>query len=116
MLEQPWIENIFLKVLNMSLTASLVITVILLVRLLLKRAPKIFSYVLWIVVLFRLVCPISFSSDFSIFRTVPELSVEQGQIEYIPEDIAYVAEPKISLPIPVVGETISAAINETLPQ
>ena len=40
--------------LNMSLTASAVILCVLLVRLLLCRAPRVFSYALWAVVLFRL--------------------------------------------------------------
>jgi beta-lactamase regulating signal transducer with metallopeptidase domain len=50
----------------MSLTAGIVIVLVLLTRLPLKKAPKIFSYALWAVVLFRLLCPISFSSDFSL--------------------------------------------------
>ena len=37
-------------VFNMSVTASVVIVFVLLARLLLKRAPKIFSYALWAVV------------------------------------------------------------------
>ena len=37
-------EAVFLQVLNMSLTASYVILAVLLVRLLLRRAPKKYSY------------------------------------------------------------------------
>lgn len=59
------LSSLFLKLLNMSYTASLVIVAVLLVRLLLGRAPKIFSYCLWAVVLFRLLCPISFESSAS---------------------------------------------------
>jgi hypothetical protein len=33
---------------------------------LLKKSPKIFSYALWVVVWFRLVCPISFESSMSL--------------------------------------------------
>lgn len=58
--------NIFTKVLNMSLTASFVIGVVLLARLLLSRSPKIFSYALWSVVLLRLLCPVSFPSAISL--------------------------------------------------
>ncbi|MFA7149361.1 MAG: M56 family metallopeptidase, partial [Syntrophomonadaceae bacterium] len=47
-------SNYFITVLNMSLTASYVVLAVIIVRLLLKRAPKIFSYALWAVVLFRL--------------------------------------------------------------
>ena len=46
-------EVLFSRVLNMSLTGSIVIAVVLLARLFLKRAPKIYSYALWAVVLFR---------------------------------------------------------------
>ena len=57
--------NLFASVVNMSVTASWIIAVVLLARLTLKRAPKIFSYVLWSVVLFRLLCPVSLPSPAS---------------------------------------------------
>ena len=41
-----WYE-IFPQILNMSLTASLVILIVVLCRLLLRRVPKIYSYILW---------------------------------------------------------------------
>ena len=85
MLQQTWMESFFLNILNMSLTGSLVILAVLLVRLLLKRAPKIFSYMLWAVVLFRLLCPVSFPSTFSFLQVVPEASARHGQMEYLPE-------------------------------
>lgn len=53
---------------NLSLAASTVAMVVLLVRLLFYRLPKIYSYVLWIGVFFRAICPVSFSSPFSLFR------------------------------------------------
>lgn len=59
-------DAIFLQVLNMSLTASYVILVVSIVRKLLKKAPKIFSYALWSAVLFRLICPFSIESFFSL--------------------------------------------------
>ena len=46
-------QAVFAKILNMSITGSIVIAVVLLARLFLKRAPKIYSYALWAVVLFR---------------------------------------------------------------
>ena len=48
----------FFTVLNMSLSASVVILAVVLIRLFLKRVPKVFSYILWIAVFFRLLCPI----------------------------------------------------------
>ncbi|MDR1630985.1 MAG: hypothetical protein LBS36_12370 [Oscillospiraceae bacterium] len=52
-------ETIFETVLTMSLKASAVLLIVLAARLLLKNAPRKYSYVLWAVVLFRLVCPFS---------------------------------------------------------
>lgn len=49
--------QIFLQVLNMSVTASIVILAVCFGRGILKQAPKILSYALWLVVLIRLVCP-----------------------------------------------------------
>ena len=52
----------------MSLTAGVTVLVVLLVRLFLKKLPKKYSYLLWSVVGFRLLCPVSFDSIFSIFN------------------------------------------------
>nr|WP_304711246.1 hypothetical protein [uncultured Acetatifactor sp.] len=48
------LEQIFLKVLDMSRAASMIIVVVFFVRILLKRFHKYISYLLWSVVLFRL--------------------------------------------------------------
>lgn len=53
-------KELFLQIVNMSFTGSLVILAVLLLRLPLKKAPKIYTYLLWAVVLFRLLCPFSF--------------------------------------------------------
>lgn len=60
--------TIFASILNMSLTASYCIVAVILLRFLLKRQPKVLSYLLWSVVLFRLLCPVSLASDFSLLR------------------------------------------------
>lgn len=54
---------VFVKLLEMSVVASVCILVVLVLRLLLKRLPKIFSYVLWMIVLVRLLCPFAFESS-----------------------------------------------------
>ena len=79
-------------VLNMSVTAGAVIVFVLLVRMLIKRAPKIFSYALWAVVLFRLLCPVSISSELSLLKWLDVPAESRGGrtsvTEYIsPEDI-----------------------------
>lgn len=60
------IRHCFGVLLDMSRTASVVILIVLIARLLLKKAPKIFSYGLWMIVLFRLLLPFSFESPVSL--------------------------------------------------
>lgn len=74
-----WIDEMFLQILNMSLTGGYCILAVLLIRLLLKKQPKIFSYALWFIVLFRLVCPVSVESPFSVLPTAGwQTSVSRG--------------------------------------
>ncbi len=61
-----WLEGAFAAVLNMSIAAAVITLAVLLARLLLHRAPKAFSYALWAVVLFRLLCPVSVGSAVSL--------------------------------------------------
>ena len=102
--------------LNMSLTASVVIVFVLLLRLLLKKAPKVISYALWGIVLFRLLCPISIGSGLSLFGLLDTPVATSGtlasSIAYIPSDIVHTEYPSLVLPAPGIGE----AISETLPQ
>lgn len=48
------INMLFLKIVERSLTAGIVIAVVLSVRMLIRRLPKSFAYALWLVVAFRL--------------------------------------------------------------
>lgn len=80
----------------MSIGASVVILVVLVVRLLFRKAPKIFSYSLWLFVLIRLIFPITFESKASI------LSVPSTLSDRIVEDI------------PVTVEVIKGTMTETI--
>lgn len=60
------LEQIFLKVTDMSWEASIVIVIVCIVRMFLKRFPKYISYMLWIVVIFRLLCPVTLESGISL--------------------------------------------------
>ena len=64
-------QAVFTRILNMSITGGIVIAVVLLARLFLKRAPKIYSYALWAVVLFRLLCPLSITAGLSVLKPLP---------------------------------------------
>ncbi len=59
--------SLFITVFEMSIKASIVIAFVLLSRVLLSKAPKRFSYLLWSVVGVRLLIPVGISSDFSVF-------------------------------------------------
>ncbi len=104
------------KILNMSLTASVAIVFVLLLRLLLKKAPKVISYALWGVVLIRLLCPVSFESGFSLFglfdTPTAHMTERTSAVEYIPSNIVHTEYPEVVLPVPGIGE----AITEVLPQ
>lgn len=92
------LQEYFTRILNMSLTGAVVIAAVLLLRLLLRRAPKSVSYCLWAVVLFRLLCPVSFSLPVSLLGTVNAPAALQGTVQYIPEDIYDDSEQEILLP------------------
>ena len=104
------------KLFNMSLTASVAIVLVILLRLLLKKAPKVISYALWGVVLFRLLCPMSIGSNFSVYNLFDAPAQESGTItsviEYVPSNIVHTEYPSVALPVP----GISDVINEALPQ
>ncbi|MBE5869178.1 MAG: hypothetical protein E7293_09570 [Lachnospiraceae bacterium] len=95
--------SIFPKVLYMSLTASLIILCVLLLRLLLHKASKIFSYVAWAAVLFRLLCPVSFTLDFSLLGLFPASTVP---VTLPTANIVTPQIPQIKLPTAVVDDLI----------
>ncbi len=97
-------SEIFLTIIKMSLTASYVILLVLLVRLLLKKSPKIISYVLWGVVAFRLIIPFSFESVFSLIpRSVSTTSISTDHI--------YSPSPQVDNQIRVVDSMMKDALS-----
>lgn len=96
-------HRLFPIVCNMSLTASVVILAVLAVRLLLRRAPKVFSYVLWAVVLFRLLCPVSVTSAVSLLGALGAPAQERTAVtsvmEYVPAGIVRNMSPTVT-PLP----------------
>lgn len=117
-------EGVFLRVINMSITASYVIAVVLAVRWLLARcgAPKKFAYMLWAAAGFRLCCPVSFEAAWSLFSAGPlkapvtvtgSLGGEPPRtvLDFVPEDIGMMGQPAVETGVPVLNE----AINGSLP-
>lgn len=72
--------NVFSTVLNMSLTACIVIAIVMLARLALRKAPKIFSYALWSAVLFRLLCPVAISLPLSVLFPLDGASTQSSAV------------------------------------
>ena len=68
--------SIFPEILNRSLSAGIVIVVVIVARLLLKRTPKVLSYALWAVVLFRLLCPVTLESPVSAMPELPQVTTQ----------------------------------------
>lgn len=77
------LSKIFLTIVNMSIMASLVIGLVLVGRLILIKAPRIFSYTLWGVVLFRILCPLSIKSDLSFLNYLSLPRLESKEISNI---------------------------------
>ena len=96
------LTNIFLKILNMSFTGSVIVVMILLVRLLYHRMPKKYLCILWCMVLIRLLCPFTF----------PELSIGKPVQEPIPSNIMEISEPYIASDIEVLDNTVNRVLQE----
>lgn len=109
-----WLEGAFQTVLNMSIAAAVIIAAVLLARLLLRRAPKSFSYALWAVVLFRLLCPVSVSSAVSLLGLLDAPAQENTQYTTVIEYYAPPAAPQLSAP-PVSVSSPPAAPVVTAP-
>jgi len=74
-------DDLFLQVLTLTKSGTLVILAVLLLRILLRKAPKTCSYILWAAVLFRLLCPVSFEAPWAV---LPEL--ETGETYTLAND------------------------------
>ncbi len=97
------LDKVFLQVINMSYIASVVILFVIAARILLKKAPKKYSYILWAAVLFRLILPISFESVLSLIPVNPRP---------ISNDILYSTTPQINTGISNVDQLITTSIPE----
>lgn len=94
-------DKFFLQIINMSITSTYVILVIIAIRFFLKKAPKIFSYGLWLIPFLRLIFPFSFESIFSL------ISISR---QTIPEDIIYTQTPQIESGIRAIDNTVNRVL------
>ena len=93
--------KLFTSVVNMSITASFVVLAVIVIRLCLKKAPKIYSYLLWIAVLIRFLIPVSFEAGFGIVPSQPLIKTndifvnEVTTHSYVPNEKINEEEEKI---------------------
>jgi len=103
--------RLFPEILNMSLTGSIVILAVLVIRFFLRKAPKKWSYLLWLVVAFRLICPVSLPSPVSLLGAVHAPVTTQGTIEYLPQTGVRPQTPAVTpvtpSPVPSVPSTVT---------
>ena len=77
--------DLFLKVLEMSLTGSVVILVTMLARFILRKRSKRFIMILWAVVALRMLVPVSFESPISVFNYIHfDADVLSEQVRELP--------------------------------
>ena len=94
----------FIKVLNMSISASWLALVVFGLRFLLKKSPKWISVVLWALVAVRLICPVSIESPASL---IPSR-------ETIPETIVYAQTPAIDSGVEVIDQVVNDDVMDNL--
>jgi len=95
--------DLFLKIVNMSISASYIILAVVIARLLLKKAPKWITVLLWGIVAVRLVFPFSIESILSLIPKAETVSPE----------IMMMREPVIDSGIPVVNEVVNPVIQQS---
>ncbi len=69
-------SELFLKTVNMSISASWIVLAVLLMRAIMRRAPKWSAVLLWGIVAIRLICPFSIESALSLIPSAETVSPE----------------------------------------
>jgi len=96
--------TVFIKILNMSIAASWLVLAVILLRIILKNAPKWIRCILWGLVAVRLICPISIESIFSLLPSA----------ETIPLDIMYEEKPTIHTGVMTINSAVNPYISESM--
>jgi len=94
---------LFLKILNLSINTSWLILAVVAARLLLKKAPRWISCLLWGLVAVRLLCPISLESVLSI---LPSAKV-------VPDNIEMVQDPHIDSGVRIIDNAVNPVIEKS---
>lgn len=97
-------EVVFLKILNMSITASWIVLAVIAARFLLGKAPKWITVLLWGMVGIRLACPFAPESVFSLIPSA----------ETVPGNLLYTDAPTIHSGVTVFNSMVNPIISESL--
>ncbi len=93
----------FVSVVNMSISAGWIVLAVLLLRVLLKKAPKWITVLLWGIVAVRLICPISLESIISLIPSPQTISPE----------IMLDRSPEINTGIPALNQVVNPMISSS---
>ena len=97
-------SGIFLKLLNLSISASWLVLVVLALRLMLKRAPKWVNVLLWGMVALRLMVPFSIESALSLIPSAETLS---------PEVVRFDPAPTITSGVTIIDNAVNPSLSES---
>ena len=100
LMENEALKTAFLKLANMSISASWLVLAILVLRLVLKKAPKWVNVILWGIVAVRLICPFTIESALSLIPST----------QTIPMNIEMAAKPAIDSGVGVVNSMVNPMI------
>ena len=90
----------FVSVVNMSISAGWIVLAVLLLRLLLKKAPKWITVLLWGIVAVRLICPFTIESALSLIPSAQTINPEVA-----------LNEPAIDSGVPVIDNIVNPVIG-----
>ena len=94
-------SELFLKIVNMSISAGWLILAVLAVRLLLRNAPRWINVLLWGIVALRLICPFSIESALSLIPSTQTISAQ----------IMMDRTPEISTGIETIDRVVNPVIS-----
>ena len=94
-------KEIFLEILRMSASGSVVILAVLFARLCLRRCPKKVTILLWLPAALRLLCPLSLPSPVSLFNLIRPAALQTTGLtasaaQYVPDTAAVTAETTVA--------------------
>ena len=94
---------VFLKLLNLSISASWLVLAVLVLRLISKRSPKWMNVLLWGIVALRLVLPFSIESALSLIPSAETVS---------PAAVQFAPAPTITSGVSVIDNAVNPSLSE----